>query len=114
MLYVTTIFYLFFGVLSGLLLNRRGRPAWVGFLLGIFMGPLGPIFAVILPPLVRACPNCREAVPIEKASCPHCGEVHPEDFGRTWMDSRGMLVLVMLGFLAAGLLGVFIFLTFAS
>jgi len=114
MLYVAIVFYLFIGVLSGLLLNRRGRPAWIGFLLGIFMGPLGPIFAVILPPLVKACPNCGVVVPVEKSYCPHCDSVHPEDFNRTWLDSRGMLVLAMLGFLIAGSVGIFVFLTVAG
>ena len=114
MLYVTIVFYLFFGVLSGLLLNRRGRSAWVGFLLGIFMGPLGPIFAVILPPLVRACPSCGESAPIEKSYCPHCGNVHEDDFKETWLDNRGMLVLAMLVFLLAGFVGIFIFLTMAG
>ena len=109
MLYVTAVFYLFFGALSGLLLNRRGRPAWIGFLLGIFMGPLGPVFAVILPPLVKACPNCGEVVSVEKSYCPHCDSVHPEDFKRTWLDSRGKLILAMLGFLVAGLVGFLFF-----
>ena len=114
MLYVTIAIYLFFGVLSGLLLNRRGRPTWLGFLVGIFMGPLGPIYTLILPPRVRACPSCCKAAPLERSSCPHCGGVHGAGFKETWLDSRGMLLLAMLVYLLAGFAGIYIFLTMAN
>jgi hypothetical protein len=44
-----------------------------GFLLGLFLGPLGLILVLLLPEDGRRCHLCKGVVPQEAVKCKHCG-----------------------------------------
>lgn len=43
-----------------------------GFMLGLLLGPLGLLIAIISPGDRRACPHCAEKVLRAAKVCPHC------------------------------------------
>ncbi|MDB5105080.1 MAG: hypothetical protein JWP91_2769 [Fibrobacteres bacterium] len=74
------------GVLFG---RMKGRPGW-GFLLGLFFGPLGLAFVLLMPARGfqrpqsggggaprsgKACPRCSKSVGRADKACPHCGNL---------------------------------------
>ena len=70
-------------------IKRGGRPLhW--FLLGLFLGPVGPL--IVLRVLTQGCPHCRSPVLRSVYVCPNCGkdvprlEKNPE--GALWTYHR--------------------------
>ena len=52
--------------------NTRGRGG-EGALLGIFLGPIGWVIALLLPATGSKCPGCLGVVPEGARRCKHCG-----------------------------------------
>lgn len=74
------------GIIGTLVMERKGRSGFGGFLLGLLLGPLGVIIALVLGSdqaaldrrsiasgQQRKCPRCAELVKAEAIVCRHCG-----------------------------------------
>ncbi len=51
--------------------SRRGSPL-AGFLLGVFLGPIGALASLALNNSRRPCPYCMERISRDAVKCPHC------------------------------------------
>ena len=69
------------GVIGALIASSRGATAFVGFLLGFFLGIIGVVITLFLKPAqpaaaagkaTRECPHCKEPMRTDASVCPHC------------------------------------------
>lgn len=80
------IIWLLFGIISAVVGSNKGRSGCGWFILGILLGPLGLILALVVPPdqaelevrqildgTKRRCPICAELVKPEAKKCHYCG-----------------------------------------
>lgn len=84
------IFWLLMGVVSSVVMSQKGRSSCAGFLLGVLLGPIGLIIALVLKKdqeqinraewqdgKVRQCPQCAEYIKSEARKCRFCGSEVP-------------------------------------
>ena len=57
--------------------KMKGRPG-EGFLLGLFLGPLGWLLILLFPEDGRKCPECKGVIPKDARRCKHCAFVFPQ------------------------------------
>ena len=63
------------GLLAGVINQDKGRTFFAGFALGLLLGPLGVIFALISSKKsldTATCPYCQERVRPGAVVCKHC------------------------------------------
>ena len=65
------IVWIICGVIAAAIGAKKGETA-SGFIIGILLGPLGIIIALLSKGNRRGCPHCRELVHREATVCPHC------------------------------------------
>ena len=65
------IFWILFGVARAMIGARKGEPI-VGFILGIFLGPIGLLIVALSKGNRQDCPFCRELIRPGATICPHC------------------------------------------
>jgi hypothetical protein len=61
-----------FGSVGGIIGNLVGRRI-AGFVLGVFLGPLGWLIVAVLPEEGRRCLWCKGVIPDRATKCMHCG-----------------------------------------
>lgn len=61
------------GLIAAMIGQRKGA-AGSGFLLGLLLGPLGIVIALVMRGNRVACPHCKELVQKAASVCPHCRE----------------------------------------
>lgn len=80
------IIWIVCGIIAGAVYSNRGRSGISGFLIGVLLGPLGIILALVSKPNtqelesrslasgdLKKCPNCAELVRGDARVCKHCG-----------------------------------------
>ena len=59
--------------------ERKGQRS-IGFALGLFFGPLGVVFALLLSDISgQVCRACKKKSPINNSFCAHCGTSFSDD-----------------------------------
>ncbi|NPV67108.1 MAG: zinc ribbon domain-containing protein [Anaerolineae bacterium] len=84
---LTIIIWLLFGLIAGYINHNKGNPFAMGCLLGVLLGPIGLLIALIsgrneeelerrgvVVGQTRHCPYCAELVKAEAKVCKHCGK----------------------------------------
>jgi RNA polymerase subunit RPABC4/transcription elongation factor Spt4 len=66
------ILWLLCGIVGAMIGSRKGAGC-AGFLLGIFLGPIGIIISIVMKGNRKSCPYCKELVQAEALKCPKCG-----------------------------------------
>jgi predicted amidophosphoribosyltransferase len=69
---IILIVWLICGMLAGELWARKGGSAFTGFLIGVVLGPIGVIIALIGGDQRPKCPYCSERIQKGAQICPHC------------------------------------------
>lgn len=85
------IIWVIFGIITAMIGSSKGRSGCSYFLLGVLLGPLGIILALVTKTdhqaverdristgLERKCPMCAELVKAEAVLCKHCGSELPK------------------------------------
>lgn len=89
-------FWVLCGIAAGIALANKGRSGCGGFLLGLLLGPIGLVIALVMKGdqaaleaqdlnagKARRCHACAEVVRLEAVKCKHCGAdlppMDPED-----------------------------------
>ncbi|NPV67104.1 MAG: zinc ribbon domain-containing protein [Anaerolineae bacterium] len=80
------VVWLLFGLIAGYINQSKGNPFATGCLLGVLLGPIGLLIALIsgrneeelerrgvVVGQTRHCPYCAELVKAEAKVCKHCG-----------------------------------------
>ena len=79
------IFWILCGVVGAMIASSKGGNGLIGFLLGLFLGPIGVIISFfvgspagqvaksVASGLMKKCPRCAEAVLPDAQVCKHCG-----------------------------------------
>ncbi len=78
--------WLIFGVISALIASNKGRSGCGWFIIGVLLGPLGIILALVISKNEdrttrnvrdrrdrKACPYCKEFIKVNAVKCKHCG-----------------------------------------
>jgi len=60
------------GFLTASVWSRKGGSAFTGFVLGILLGPIGLIIALVGGDQRAKCPYCSERIQADAIICPHC------------------------------------------
>ena len=81
------IIWLLCGIMAASIASNKGDSGCFGFILGILLGPIGVIIALLSSPKqakldesalksgkMKKCPACAELVKAEATKCRHCGE----------------------------------------
>lgn len=84
------VLWILCGVAGMIILQNKGRGGCAGFLLGLLLGPIGIVIALVMgrnsdkleneamgSGNVRRCPWCAELIRIEAIACKHCGRDVP-------------------------------------
>jgi hypothetical protein len=64
-------FWLLCGIVAAMIGRRKGAGC-VGFVVGLILGPIGIIIALVMKGNRKACPFCKELVNRDATVCPHC------------------------------------------
>lgn len=67
------IFWIVCGVIAGMIGSNKGSGC-AGFALGLLLGPLGIIIALIMKGNQKKCPFCKGDIPEDATTCKHCGK----------------------------------------
>jgi hypothetical protein len=65
------LFWILCVVASTMIGARKGAPV-AGFFLGVFFGPFGILFAVLIRGDYVRCAFCKELIRFDATVCPHC------------------------------------------
>ena len=84
---VLIIIWVVCGLIAGAIAENKGRSGCGGFAIGVLLGPLGIIWALVMKTdqtkvddkslksgKMKKCPACAELVKAEATKCRHCGE----------------------------------------
>jgi hypothetical protein len=72
------IIWLIFGIVSAWIGAKKGQGGTT-FVIGVLLGPLGLLVAVLSKGNRRKCPLCRELMHRDATVCPHCrNEIQPD------------------------------------
>ena len=84
---VILIIWVVCGIIAAAIASNKGDSGCFGFILGILLGPIGVIIALLSSPKqakldervlksgkMKKCPACAELVKAEATKCRHCGE----------------------------------------
>jgi hypothetical protein len=65
------VVWLLCGVAAGMIGSRKGAGC-SGFLVGLLLGPIGIIIALVMKGSRVHCPFCKELIQKKAVICPHC------------------------------------------
>ena len=81
------VIWLVCGLIAAAIASGKGRSGCGGFAIGILLGPLGIVWALVMSKdeakvedkaikagMMKKCPACAELVKMEATKCRHCGE----------------------------------------
>lgn len=63
------------GIVAGTAYQKKGRDMWLGFIVGVLLGPLGLLLALMSSPdwnTVKRCPHCRALNGMHRTACGEC------------------------------------------
>jgi len=76
MIYV--IIWILCGLAAAAVYSGKGGSPVSGFLIGILLGPIGLIIALISGSQLPKCPYCAERIQRDAKVCPHCRKELPD------------------------------------
>lgn len=72
------VIWLACGLISAMIGSKKGAGC-SGFIIGIILGPLGIVAALISKGNRKTCPFCKELIHKDAVVCPHCQKDQPND-----------------------------------
>jgi hypothetical protein len=76
-LFVGFIFWILFGIAGGMIGGKKGQGC-LGFILGVLLGPIGLVIALLTRGNRVTCPFCKELIPPNSLRCPKCQAILQE------------------------------------
>ena len=61
-----------FCAVAAAMIGANKNAGFLGFLLGLFFGPFGILFAALMNGNRKQCPACKSKIHAEATICPHC------------------------------------------
>lgn len=68
---IFVLFWFICAMLAGAIGGKKGEGG-IGFLVGLFFGPFGVLFAILSSGKLIKCRFCKERIDKEASICPHC------------------------------------------
>ncbi len=65
------LIWFLFGVVAAIIGSKKGE-GLLAFIIGLLLGPLGVLFAIISTGYRMPCPQCKESIHQDAKLCPHC------------------------------------------
>jgi RNA polymerase subunit RPABC4/transcription elongation factor Spt4 len=65
------VIWLLFGIIGGLIGSKKDAGC-LGFTVGILLGPIGIIIALVMKGNQRKCPACKKLIDPKATICPYC------------------------------------------
>ena len=76
---ILLLFWLLCGVVAGMIGSNKGAGC-SGFALGILLGPIGILIALLMKGNKKQCPVCKEYIHKDAIKCPKCQSAQAQEF----------------------------------